>query len=95
MATAYPRQLAAIEVHAKQHGFNIVRTFGEEGVIGARETMGRLAWQEMMTALHSDGVRTIVIEKLDRLARSLLIQDAPLLSWPSRPSRWFPSASRS
>ena len=30
----------------------------------------------MMEALHSNGVRTILIEKLDRLSRQLLIQEA-------------------
>jgi hypothetical protein len=35
-------------------------------------------WSEMMTALHSNGVRTIIIEKLDRLARDLMIQEATI-----------------
>jgi DNA invertase Pin-like site-specific DNA recombinase len=74
----FPRQLAATKAHAKQHGYRIVRTFREEGVTGAKETMDRPAWQEMMTALHSNDVKTIIIEKLDRLARSLLIQEAAI-----------------
>jgi DNA invertase Pin-like site-specific DNA recombinase len=32
----------------------------------------------MMTALHSNGVRTIIIEKLDRLARDLMVQEATI-----------------
>ena len=40
--------------------------------------MDRPAWAEMMTALHSNGVRTIVIERLDRLARDLMIQEATI-----------------
>ncbi|MBK5290545.1 MAG: hypothetical protein JJE04_02485 [Acidobacteriia bacterium] len=31
-------------------------------------------WGELLTALHSNGVRTILIERLDRLARDLMIQ---------------------
>jgi len=31
-----------------------------------------------MTALHSNGVRTIIIERLDRLARDLMVQEATI-----------------
>jgi DNA invertase Pin-like site-specific DNA recombinase len=31
-----------------------------------------------LTALHADGVKTIVIEKLDRLARDLMVQEATI-----------------
>jgi hypothetical protein len=33
----------------------------------------------MMTALLGNGVKTIIIEKLDRLARDLMVQEAILL----------------
>src|SRR5215471_12899116 len=74
----FPRQLHAIKTYAAAHGIKIVRVFREEGVPGAKESMDRPAWAEMMTALHGDGVRTIVIEKLDRLARDLMVQEATI-----------------
>lgn len=74
----FPRQLAAIKAHAQQHGIRIVRVFREEGVSGAKESMDRPAWSEMMTALHSNGVRIVLIEKLDRLARDLMVQEAAI-----------------
>lgn len=74
----FPRQLAAIKAHAQQHGIRIVRVFREEGVSGAKESMDRPAWSEMMTALHSNGVRVVLIEKLDRLARDLMVQEAAI-----------------
>ncbi len=40
--------------------------------------MDRPAWAEMIAALHSNGVRTIIVEKLDRLARDLMIQEAAI-----------------
>jgi DNA invertase Pin-like site-specific DNA recombinase len=40
--------------------------------------MDRPAFAEMMTALHSNGVRAILIEKLDRLARDLMVQEATI-----------------
>jgi hypothetical protein len=65
----FPRQLAAIKAYAKQHDVRIVKVFREEGVTGTKETMDRPAWVEMMTALHANGVKSIIIERLDRLAR--------------------------
>jgi DNA invertase Pin-like site-specific DNA recombinase len=35
-----------------------------------------LAWSELMTALHSNGVRTVIVERLDRLAREPIVQEA-------------------
>ena len=58
--------------NAKQHDVRIVKVFREEGVPGAKETMDRPAWVEMMTALHANGVKSIIIERLDRLARELM-----------------------
>jgi DNA invertase Pin-like site-specific DNA recombinase len=36
----------------------------------------------MITALHSNGIRTVVVEKLDRLARDLMVQEAAISSFP-------------
>lgn len=74
----FPRQIAAIKGYAKQHDTRIVKVFREEGVTGTRETMDRPAWVDMMTALHGNGVKTIIIEKLDRLARELMVQEATI-----------------
>lgn len=74
----FPRQLHAIKSYAAAHEIKIVRVFREEGVTGAKESMDRPAWAEMMTALHGNGVRMIVIEKLDRLARDLMVQEATI-----------------
>jgi site-specific DNA recombinase len=60
------------------HDIRIVHVFREEGVTGAKESMDRSAWAEMMIALYSNGVRTILIERLDRLARDLMVQEATI-----------------
>ena len=65
----FTRQLVAIKTYAKAHNLQIVRVFREEGVPGATELENRPAFVEMMTALHSNGTRLVLIEKLDRLAR--------------------------
>jgi DNA invertase Pin-like site-specific DNA recombinase len=74
----FPRQRAAIKEYAATHDLKIVREFREGGVSGTVENMNRPAWQELMMALHSNGVRTILIEKLDRLARDLMVQETAI-----------------
>jgi DNA invertase Pin-like site-specific DNA recombinase len=69
----FPRQREAIQRHADGNGVTIVRWFEERGVCGATEWENRPAWSEMVQ--HLNGVRTIVIERLDRLARELFVQE--------------------
>lgn len=71
----FPRQLQAIKNYATEHDLRVVQVFREEGVAGNKESMDRPAWAEMMTALLGNGVKTIIIEKLDRLARDLMVQE--------------------
>ena len=72
----FNRQRTAIKAYAAAHDIRITKEFREEGVSGTVETMDRPAWAEMMAALHSNGVRTIIVEKLDRMARDLMVQEA-------------------
>ncbi len=74
----FARQLSAIKAYAAAHDLKIVQVFREEGISGTVENMNRPAWSELMATLHSDGVRTILIEKLDRLARDLMVQEAAI-----------------
>ena len=71
----FPRQLKAIREYAKQHGIRIKQVFREQGISGTTEMENRPAFSEMLQALHSNGVRLVVVEKLDRLARDLGIQE--------------------
>ena len=74
----FTRQLQAIKTYSAEHDIKIVEVFREEGVAGTKESMDRPAWSAMITALLSNGVKTIVIEKLDRLARDLMVQEATI-----------------
>lgn len=71
----FTRQLGAIKTYAAAHNIKIVRVFREEGVSGTKDLEDRPALLELMTALHSNGVKSVVVEKLDRLARDLMIQE--------------------
>ena len=69
----FPRQREAIQRYADANGIRIVKWFEERAVCGATEWENRPAWSEMAQSLN--GVRTIIIERLDRLARELFIQE--------------------
>jgi DNA invertase Pin-like site-specific DNA recombinase len=71
----FARQLVAIRQYAVAHNIKIVRVFRDEGISGTKDLENRPALLELMTALHSDGVRLMLVEKLDRLARDLIIQE--------------------
>jgi DNA invertase Pin-like site-specific DNA recombinase len=71
----FTRQLEAIRKYAKEHDIRIVRAFREEGVSGTKDLENRPAFVEMMMALHGNGVKLVMIEKLDRLARDLMVQE--------------------
>ncbi len=72
----FTRQLAAIKKHAAANGIRIVRIFREEGVSGTKDLENRPALQQLLVALHSNGIRLVLVEKLDRLARDLMIQES-------------------
>ena len=65
----FPRQIGAVREYAKSNGMKITRVFREEGVSGTVEGMDRPTWGEMISAVLTNGVRTILIESLGRLAR--------------------------
>lgn len=68
----FVRQMKAIKTYAASHDIEIVRGY-EEVISGTKEWEHRPQWVEMMKSLN--GVRTIVIERLDRLARDLMVQE--------------------
>ena len=74
----FTRQLKSVREYAAAHDIKIVKVFREEGVSGTVENMDRPAWRDLMATLHSNGVRTILIERLDRLARDLMVQEAAI-----------------
>lgn len=71
----FTRQLEAIKRYAVEHGIKIAHVYREEGVSGAKDLENRPAFVEMMTALHSNGTKLVLVEKLDRLARDLMVQE--------------------
>lgn len=71
----FERQLLSIQTYAVSANLKIAKVFREEGVSGTVEGIDRPAWIDMIAAVMANGVKTIIIEKLDRLARDLMIQE--------------------
>jgi len=72
----FKRQEKAIKEYAKTSGFKIEAVYKEEAVSGTLDEKERPAFQEMVSAILKNGIRTIIIEGMDRLARNLQIQTA-------------------
>lgn len=72
----FVRQEEAIKSYCKQNGLVLGRVYREEGVSGTTEDRPALA--ELFVSLEGEVhvVRTMVIERIDRLARDLMVQEA-------------------
>ena len=73
----FPRQRESIERFAAANGYAITKWFEEKAIPGKTEWDQRPAWMEMIGTLN--GTRTILVEKLDRLARDLMVQEHIIL----------------
>jgi DNA invertase Pin-like site-specific DNA recombinase len=72
----FTRQLEAIKKYAAANDIKIVKVYREEGVSGTADWANRPAFSEMMTALLANGTRTVLVERLDRIARDLMVQES-------------------
>ncbi len=71
----FPRQLDAIQQYAAAQGYRVRKVYREEGISGTKELENRPALLELLAAIGSSDVRVVMIEKLDRLARDLMVQE--------------------
>lgn len=71
----FPRQEEQCRSYAKAHNLKIVKVF-QEDITGME--YHRPVWAKLMVSLEQNGhgVKTVIIEKLDRLARSLMVQES-------------------
>ena len=72
----FERQRKAINDYASLNGINIVEEFREEGVSGTLQDRPTLARLLVDLEENGRGIKTIVVEKVDRLARDLMVQEA-------------------
>lgn len=71
----FERQLLAIQSYAARFDYEIVEVFREEGISGTTELEDRPALSELFAALEENGIKTVLIERLDRIARDLMVQE--------------------
>jgi len=70
------RQHVAIAKYCQNHNIEIAHWY-EESHTGT-DLDGRIEFRHMRDAMVSNGVRTVVVERMDRLARSIMIQETIL-----------------
>jgi len=80
----FRRQEKEIKTYCQNSNIELVKCYQEEGVSGTTEMGEREAFQEMLTAILKNEVRTIVIESLDRLAREFRIQESIVIYLASK-----------
>lgn len=80
----FSRQLAACQAFAAVQNLEIAEIFREEGVSGTKELDDRPALSELFAALEENGIKTVIVEKLDRLARDLMIQETLIADMQKR-----------
>ncbi len=68
------RQQEAVAAYAKSHHIHIVQEYYDAAVSGADPINERPGFSEMLTYLHGNGARIILVENASRFARDLAVQ---------------------
>lgn len=69
----FPRQRQAIAAYAKRHGLEVIEEYADEGISGTRELANRPALARVLDRVAHNGVKVVIVERADRLARDLMI----------------------
>ena len=80
----FHRQRDVISKFAVDSNITIPLYYQEKGVSGTKGEADRPAFQEMITDVLSNGVNTIIVERLDRLAREYVVQEQLLIYLASK-----------
>jgi len=73
-----PRQREAIARYAKGQGIELVGEYIDAGVSGTRELDDREGLSDLFARIRSNGVRVVLVERADRLARALVVSEVIL-----------------
>lgn len=71
----FPRQHDAVDRFAAAFGITLVKHFDEAAVSGTVESTDRPAFAAMLEYMAEAGIDTIVVERMDRLARDLMVSE--------------------
>lgn len=75
---SFERQRNGIGRYASAHGLDLVAEYIDEGVSGTKELADRPGLADLMGRILSNGVRVVLIERADRLARDLIVSEVIL-----------------
>jgi DNA invertase Pin-like site-specific DNA recombinase len=79
----FPRQRESVQKYAKAHRVEIVGEYRDEGVSGTKDHFDRPGLTDLFVAIKSNGVRLVLVERADRLARDLMVGEIILAEFRS------------
>jgi DNA invertase Pin-like site-specific DNA recombinase len=71
----FDRQRDAVARFAALHGFELLDEYRDEGVSGTKELAGRPGLAALLDRIESNGVKVVIVERADRLARDLMVNE--------------------
>jgi len=71
----FPRQRAAIERYAAHNNIVVIDEFVDEGISGTTELEGRVGLAACLERIENNGVKLVLVESADRLARDSMIAE--------------------
>lgn len=71
----FDRQRDAVHRFARLNSLEIIEEFLDEGVSGSKELASRPGLARLLDRIESNGVKTILVERADRLARDLMVNE--------------------
>jgi DNA invertase Pin-like site-specific DNA recombinase len=80
----FPRQRESIAAHAKVHRIQLVDEFRDEAVKGETDWDHRESLTLLLDRLDANGVRLVLLERADRLARDLMVSEVLLQQFRER-----------
>lgn len=80
----FDRQRDAVNRYAKAVGFDVVGEWTDAGVSGKTELADRAGLAALLDRIDSNGVRTVIVERADRIARDLMVSEIILQQFRER-----------
>jgi len=74
----FRRQAEAIAKYAKAHKLTVDATYRDTGVSGTTELTDRDGLAELLERITANGIKTVLVERADRLARDLMVSEVIL-----------------
>jgi len=69
----FPRQRETVARYAQAAGLELVGEYRDEGVSGTKDLDDREGLSDLLAHIRANGVRVVLVERADRLARDLIV----------------------